>query len=266
MRDESSYDQRLEESEMVVFITGAYKGIGKAVAELYVQNGYTVVASDKELSTDCFYVKDARQELYKVKMDVADSSEISRVVEFVEKEIGPIDILIHVAGVFQLKFVEKISLEDWNHMFQINATGVFQVTQAVSEKMKNRMKGSIVVVSSNASKYPRMGMAAYAASKAAASMYTKCLALELSKYQIRCNIISPGSTDTDMQRQLWNGAETVPESVLKGSLDTYRLGIPLHKIAKPEEIAEVIYFLASEKAGHITMEEVTVDGGATMGV
>lgn len=109
-------------------------------------------------------------------------------------------------------------------------------------------------------------MAAYAASKAAASMYIKCLALELSEYNIRCNIVSPGSTNTDMQRKLWNGADVVPKAVLEGDLKNYRLGIPLHKIAEPNEIAEAIYFLASDAAGHITMEELTVDGGATMGV
>lgn len=68
-----------------------------------------------------------------------------------------------------------------------------------------------------------------------------------------------------MQKQLWNGSKIVPKSILNGDLKTYRLGIPLHKIAEPEDIAEVIFFLASDKAGHITMEEVTVDGGATMG-
>lgn len=111
-----------------------------------------------------------------------------------------------------------------------------------------------------------MGMAAYASTKAAATMYTKCLALELAEYNIRCNIVSPGSTDTDMQRALWGNSKEVPKSVIKGDLEKYRLGIPLGKIAEPQEIAEMIYFLSTEKAGHITMEEVTIDGGATMGV
>ncbi len=102
--------------------------------------------------------------------------------------------------------------------------------------------------------------------KAAVSMFVKCLALELAEFWIRCNIVSPGSTNTDMQKKLWNGSETVPASVLNGDLVNYRLGILLNKIAELSEIAEVIYFLASDRASHITMKKFTVGGGATMGV
>lgn len=248
----------------MVLITGASKGIGLKVAEKYTASGETVIATDKEINKSNINCDSNR--IHWLKMDVTDREEVKRVIDKVESEIGEIDILVSVAGVFKSCLAENTTIEEWNRIFQVNTTGVFNVTQTVAERMKSRKKGSIVVVSSNASKFPRVGMAAYAASKAAVSMYAKCLALELSEYGIRCNIVSPGSTNTDMQRQYWNGAKSVPDSVLKGDLKTYRLGIPLNKIAEPDEIADAIFFLASDKAGHITMEEVTVDGGATMGV
>lgn len=108
-------------------------------------------------------------------------------------------------------------------------------------------------------------MAAYAASKAAAVMFTKCLGLELAAHHIRCNIVSPGSTETDMQRALWQD-ENGARDVIRGSLDTYKTGIPLQKLAKPSDIANAVLFLASEQANHITMHDLCVDGGATLGV
>lgn len=248
----------------LVFVTGAARGIGLKVIEKYISLGHIVVATDKEVApTDKEF---CHANLHWIKMDVSDYKEVETVVNKVESELGQIHILIHVAGVFELCPVVDTKKELWDYIFSINTNGVYHVTQTVSKKMMERRQGAIVVVSSNASKYPRMGMGAYAASKAAASMYVKCLALELAEYKIRCNIVSPGSTNTDMQRKIWNGADTVPPSVLEGDLTTYRLGIPLQKIAQPEEVAEAIYFLASEKASHITMEELTIDGGATMGV
>jgi 2,3-dihydro-2,3-dihydroxybenzoate dehydrogenase len=131
--------------------------------------------------------------------------------------------------------------------------------------MINRRRGSIVTVSSNAGHMPRTDMAAYASSKAAATMFTKCLGLELAQFGIRCNIVAPGSTNTEMLKLLWQD-EKGEENVIKGSLETYKTGIPLHKIATPSDIAEAVLFLSSDKAGHITMNSLCVDGGATLGV
>jgi 2,3-dihydro-2,3-dihydroxybenzoate dehydrogenase len=107
-------------------------------------------------------------------------------------------------------------------------------------------------------------MAAYAASKAAATQLTRCLGLELAEYGIRCNIVSPGSTDTEMQRLLWSD-ETGKQSTIYGSLKDFRLGIPLSRIATPEEIADAVLFLLSDQARHITMHDLRIDGGATLG-
>lgn len=251
----------------IVFITGAANGIGKAVAEKYSQDDCIVIAADNVYEHNGkFKESELFPNTYCIGLDVGEDKEVADVINKIENQFGTIDILLHVAGVFKLASVENTTVEDWNRIYRTNTFGVFNVVGMVVEKMKKKGSGSVVVVSSNASKYPRMGMAAYASSKAATSMFVKCLALEVAQYGIRCNIVSPGSTNTNMQKQIWNGATTVPPSVLEGDLSSYRLGIPLNKIAEPNEVADVIYFLASERAGHITMEEVTVDGGATMGV
>lgn len=248
-------------NKRIVLITGAGKGIGKAVAEKFLNEGYIVIGTDKE-----FHNKIENNNIYYYEMDVSERESVEQVVGMIERQIGYISILVNAAGVFDAMPVDEITLLQWKDIFNVNVTGVFNVTQIVTEKMKKRKAGSIVVVSSNASKFPRKYMAAYAASKAAVSMYSKCLALEIAEYGLRCNIVSPGSTNTDMQKKLWEGAATVPNSVIEGDLENYRLGIPLKKIAEPGEIAEAIYFMASDKARHITMEELTIDGGATLGV
>ena len=106
-------------------------------------------------------------------------------------------------------------------------------------------------------------MAAYAASKAAASMFTKSLGLELAPHHIRCNVVSPGSTRTPMQEAMWAKGSSA-EAVLRGSLETFRTGIPLGRIAEPEQVADVVLFLLSDRASHVTMADIYVDGGATL--
>jgi len=110
---------------------------------------------------------------------------------------------------------------------------------------------------------PRHGMAAYAASKAAATMFTRCLGLELAPLGIRCNIVAPGSTLTPMQTGMWADAEG-GQRVIDGNPDTYKAGIPLRKLATPEDIAQSVMFLLSDQAGHIAMSDLYVDGGATL--
>jgi len=244
-----------------VFITGACGGIGIAVKNKFKEEGYNVIATDILLKSDGM-----ENDVFYYKMDVSDRDAVVQVIDKVVSQVGDIDVLVCVAGVFDLISIDNISSVDWERIFSINTLGVVNVTQIIAKKMKKNKRGNIVVVSSNAAKFPRKYMSIYASSKAATTMYTKCIGLELAEFGIRCNIVSPGSTNTTMQRKLWNSSDKAPDSILKGSLGDYRLGIPLGKIAEPEEVAEVIYYLASDKASHITLEDVTIDGGATMGV
>ncbi|MBT2574891.1 2,3-dihydro-2,3-dihydroxybenzoate dehydrogenase [Bacillus sp. ISL-51] len=250
------------------FVTGAAQGIGKATALALAVQGVNVAAIDtneKKLHelTERLQSEGVRAQAFSA--DVSDSAAVNGITAAIEREMGPIEILVNVAGVLRPGPIHSLSDEDWAKTFSVNTTGVFNVSRAVSRYMIERKKGAIVTVGSNAAGVPRASMAAYAASKAAAVMFTKCLGLELAEYNIRCNIVSPGSTETEMQRALWQN-ENGARDVIAGSLDTYKTGIPLKKLAKPSDIANAVLFLASEQANHITMHDLCVDGGAALGV
>jgi 2,3-dihydro-2,3-dihydroxybenzoate dehydrogenase len=252
----------------VALVTGAAQGIGEAIARAMAQYGAHVAAVDCNAERLGGVVSDILAEGGRAaafRLDVRDVSSVEEIVERIESEIGPIEILVHAAGILRTGPVFSLSDEDWSSTFGVNCTGVFQLSRSVTKRMMPRMKGSIVTVGSNAAGVPRMHMSAYAASKAAVTMFTKCLGLELARYCIRCNIVSPGSTDTEMQRSLWT-EEQGAEAVIAGSPESYRLGIPLGKLAATSDIAEAVIFLASDLANHITMHDLCVDGGATLGI
>jgi len=197
--------------------------------------------------------------------DVTAAAQVEAMVERVEQTLGPVEFLVNAAGVLRPAAVSATTDEAWTTTLSVNTTGVFLVSRAVAGHMARRRRGAVVTVASNAATTARVGMAAYAASKAAAAMFTKCLGLELAAANVRCNVVSPGSTDTPMLARLWADGTGV-ESTLHGAPDAFRVGIPLGKIATPEEIAAAVVFLLSSRAGHITMHDLVVDGGATLGV
>lgn len=239
----------------VAVVTGAARGIGKAIANALEKSGARVAA------LDIAFASDGKNQF---SVDVADSGAVNKTISAVEHQLGDIDYLVNAAGILRMGSLLECSDEDWQRTFAVNTTGAFNLCRAVGRRMLPRRRGAIVVVSSNAASTPRLGMGAYAASKAATSQMLKCLGLELAQANIRCNIVAPGSTDTDMQRQLWVDASGA-EKVIAGSLENYRLGIPLQRIATPENIASVVLFLLSSNAAHITLESILVDGGATLG-
>ncbi|WP_030088516.1 2,3-dihydro-2,3-dihydroxybenzoate dehydrogenase [Streptomyces baarnensis] len=259
-----------------VLVTGAAQGIGAAVADLLATLGARVAATDRALPGIEAQAAEWTRTQEKLPdgersagsldpyvMDVTDRGSVERTVARVERQLGPVDVLVNVAGILRTGPAAVLSAQDWADTFAVNTTGVFHVSQAVAPLMAARGSGAVVTVGSNAAGIPRTGMAAYAASKAAAAMFTKCLGLELAGSGVRCNVVAPGSTDTPMQRALWTdpGAE---QRVIDGDPSTYRTGIPLGRIADPRDIAETVAFLASDRARHITMQELYVDGGATL--
>lgn len=197
-------------------------------------------------------------------VDVTDSTEVESTVDTIEHRLGPVEFLVNAAGVLRIGEIRTLSDEDWAATLGVNTTGVFHVSRAVANRMVPRSRGAIVTVASNAASTPRTEMAAYAASKAAASMLTKCLGLELARYGIRCNVVSPGSTDTRMLRSMWHD-ESGPRNTIEGRPEAFRVGIPLGKLAQPSDIVDAVVFLLSDRASHITMHDLTVDGGAGLG-
>jgi 2,3-dihydro-2,3-dihydroxybenzoate dehydrogenase len=247
---------------VTALVTGAVQGIGLAVARTLSANGAIVAAVDCEPEGIRRLTHENPRHIVGYQADVSDPAQVEDVVEAVEHELGPVGILANVAGVLRPGPVIQYSDADWTVTFAVNTSGVFNVSRAVAKRMVARRHGVIVTVTSNAAGVPRVGMAAYAASKAAATMFTKCLGLELAGYGIRCNVVAPGSTDTPMQRALWTEREAEP--VIKGDPAAYRVGIPLGRLAEPDDIADAVLFLVSDQARHITMHDLYVDGGATL--
>ncbi|NBE56641.1 2,3-dihydro-2,3-dihydroxybenzoate dehydrogenase [Streptomyces boluensis] len=245
-------------------VTGAGQGIGEAVTRALVAQGARVVAVDREpAGVEELAARYPDGQVVGRKLDVTDGAAVDALVDEVERTVGPLDILVNVAGVLRAAPVVDLTDTDWAETFAVNTTGVFHTSRAAARLMGGRRSGSIVTVGSNAAGVPRSSMAAYAASKAAATMFTKCLGLELARSQVRCNVVSPGSTDTAMQRQLWSD-EAAARGVIEGDPSTYRVGIPLGRIAAPSDIADAVVFLVSDRARHITMHDLYVDGGATL--
>ncbi|UQE76357.1 SDR family oxidoreductase [Gordonia sp. PP30] len=224
-----------------VAVTGAAGGIGSAVCAALRTAGATVVAWD--LAGDGIEP-----------LDVTDTAAVAAAWADAERRHGPITGLICAAGVMS---------DDWDRCLAVNAGGVRNLLDAALPAMIERRRGSVVVISSNAAATPRAAMPSYAASKAAATAYTRSRGIDAAAAGVRVNIVSPGSTDTPMLTQLLDD-DTARQAVLDGDPARFRLGIPLGRIAAPADIAETVLFLASDAARHITLHDLRVDGGATL--
>ena len=283
----------------IALVTGAAGGIGRAVVRLLRESGATVVATDRAASMvevrddhDRASTHPSRGEaahahgpgpsgaasadgeagpgagagvagFHPYPLDVTDADAVDALVARIEADLGPIDLAVNIAGVLSTASVLDLTADEWRRTFAVNTDGVFHVSQALARVMASRRRGAMVTVSSNAAGIPRQNMAAYAASKAATTMFVRCLGLELAPLGIRCNIVAPGSTRTPMQTGMWTDAGGEARTIA-GTLETFKSGIPLGKLAEPEDIAHAVMFLLSEQAGHIAMSDLYVDGGATL--
>ena len=253
----------------VALVTGAAGGIGSAVARRMATEGYDVAAIDcreqpsRQLVAE---LEDGGHRAVHHGVDVSDGDAVERTVAQVEQDLGRITAVANVAGILRHGATSEFPTEHWHELFATNALGVFNVCRAVSSRMVSRGRGSIVTVGSDAASVPRVAMAAYAASKAAATQFTLCLGLEMAPHGIRCNVVSPGSTDTPMRRQLWGQGSVEGASAPNGAnLTDFRVGVPLGRVADPEDVADAVAFLLSSQARHITLHDLRVDGGAGLG-
>ncbi|TDO98907.1 2,3-dihydro-2,3-dihydroxybenzoate dehydrogenase [Marinomonas balearica] len=256
-----AYDP-LDFTGKTIWVTGAGRGIGREVVRQFLMRGATVIGFDVRFEHDD---RNSRFAYSCILLDVSDEKSVaSEVSSLIRNNEGP-DVLINAAGILKMGALEHTSLEDFKKCFDVNAGGVFLMLKNTLEYFKEKKSGCIVSVSSNAAKVPRINMAAYCASKAALSALNHTAALELAPFGVRCNLVCPGSTDTPMQRLLWT-SEEAEANTIQGFPEQFKLGIPLGKIAQPSEIAQTILFFASSMSSHITMQDVVVDGGATLNV
>jgi 2,3-dihydro-2,3-dihydroxybenzoate dehydrogenase len=253
----------------VALVTGAAGGIGGAIARVLCEHGVIVAAVDLDqprLDTTVEKLRSEAHVIHGYPADVTSAAAVTAAVDRVERELGPIDYLVNAAGILRAGEALSLTDEDWTETFAVNATGVFIVSRAVVARMVSRRRGAVVTVASNAVAAARHSMGAYAAAKAAATVFTKCLGLETARYGIRCNLVAPGSTDTAMLRALWkDDGDAAIRASLEGRPDVFRVGIPLGRLAIPANVADAVYFLLSDRASHITMHDLTVDGGAALG-
>ncbi|WP_305080286.1 2,3-dihydro-2,3-dihydroxybenzoate dehydrogenase [Methylosinus sp. Sm6] len=239
-----------------VWVTGAGQGIGLCAATTFVALGANVIGLDKAFA-------EASYPFRTLNVDIADHEQTARACAHLLDDAGRLDVLVNAAGILRLGATEEVSLEDWRASFDVNVSGAFHLLRNTIAQFKRQRFGAVVTIGSNAAHVPRLSMAAYCASKAALASLTHCVALELAPFGVRCNLVSPGSTDTPMQRSMWR-APDAEQRVIAGNPETFKLGVPLGKIATPQEIANVVAFLASDLSSHIVMQDIVVDGGAIL--
>jgi NAD(P)-dependent dehydrogenase (short-subunit alcohol dehydrogenase family) len=242
----------------VCLITGASSGIGRAASLVFAENGAQVVAlgrNEKELKA----LRDEAQTFDgTVKVQLADVLEMTQVEKIINETIenfGQIDVLVNAAGIILNGSIENTPLEDWDKMMNINLRAVFYLMQKCVPYLE-QTKGNIVNVSSVTGLRAFPNVLAYCVSKAAIDQLTRCSALELAPKEIRVNAVNPGVVVTSLHKRA-GMAEEDYQNFLENSKKTH----PLGRVGEPREVAELIYYLASEKASWITGATYEIDGG-----
>ncbi|MBS7654509.1 3-oxoacyl-ACP reductase FabG [Candidatus Bathyarchaeota archaeon] len=255
---------RMRLKDKVAIITGASRGIGKAIAFAFAREGANVVVTGFRSPADdaAKAIKDFGVESLSFQLDVRDSKMIDKMISQVLKEFKKINILVNNAGAFIVARVIEMTESEWDYVMDVNAKGVFLCSKAVAKVMiSQNMGGKIINISSTAGLVGHKYYSAYCSSKRAILAFTECLAEELAPYRINVNAICPGDVETDMlTEEIRKVAElrSVPEEQVR---EEKLRSIPLHKFAKPEDIASLAVFLASDESNHITGETIKVAGG-----
>ncbi len=195
-------------------------------------------------------------------LDIQDTEAVAEALN--ADRAMPLRYLVNAAGVLKPARLLDASEVELREIININLTATLLLTQLAAQQMVAQARGAIVTIGSNSGTTPRTALGAYPASKAGLAHAMKCLGLELAEHGVRCNIVSPGSTTTEMQRSFQSDASSL-DRVLKGDPALWRLGIPLGRMAASDDVADLALFLLSDKARHITMENIVIDGGATLG-
>jgi acetoacetyl-CoA reductase len=233
----------------VAFVTGGTRGIGKAIVERLKADGMKVAAG---YSGNDKAAAETAEELgvQVVKGNVGNFEDCARAVKEVEDALGPIEVLVNNAGITRDGFFHKMTYEQWGEVIRVNMDSAFNMTRPVIEGMRERNWGRIVNISSINGQKGQVGQTNYSAAKAGLIGFTKALALENAKKGITVNVICPGYIDTEM-------VQAVPENVLQGII----AGIPVGRLGKGEEIADMVAYLSGERAGFVTGATFTLNGG-----
>lgn len=244
--------------DKVVLITGASSGIGRASAKLFAERGSTVVAVGRGEAELMALQSEAAEFEGSIKprlADVTETSQIERLMTEIGDSFGQIDVLVNSAGIIKSGTIENTTLDEWDKMLDVNLRSVFFVCQRALALIEP-VKGNIVNVSSVTGTRAFPGVLAYCVSKAGVDQLTRCLALELAGRGVRVNAVNPGVVETNLHKRGGMSVEDY-EKFLANAVNTH----PLGRAGQPSEVAELIYFLASDSAQWITGATYAIDGG-----
>ena len=233
----------------VAFVTGGTRGIGRAIVERLVADGMKVAAGYSGNEDAARACADALGVMV-VKGNVGNFDDCKRAADAVAAELGPIDVLVNNAGITRDGFFHKMTYEQWSEVIRVNMDSAFNMTRQVIDGMRTQGWGRVVNISSINGQKGQFGQTNYSAAKAGLIGFTKALALENARKGITVNVICPGYIDTEM-------VSAVPQNVLEGII----AGIPVGRLGKGEEIADMVSYLAGERAGFVTGATFTLNGG-----
>jgi 3-oxoacyl-[acyl-carrier protein] reductase len=246
-----SYEKR------IVLITGASRGVGKQLALTFAKKGACVIINYVTETTQAEEVvneiKTLGQESIAIRADVTDYKQVEHMVQDILQRYGKIDVLINNAGTFKDSLLRNMETNVWNEIINVNLNGVYNCTRAVINNMRERKCGKIINITSVQGQIGTIGASNYVAAKAGVIGFTKAVAREVARSGITVNAVSLGFINTGMLKRL---SEEIQNKILTQ--------IPMGKFGDPEEVAKIIYFLASDDSNYITGQVINVNGGYYM--